>query len=116
MRHGARTPEELEALFEDAFVVRDRDALGRLFDEGALLVTAHGQREARGTLEIARAAAAIWEGDGTYVADPTRVVQSRDTALVVATGAINVMRRGRDGAWRYAIAVLTGNEPTKEQP
>ena len=115
MQHGARTPEELETLFEDAFVVRDRNALGELFDEGALLVTADGRCEARGTLEIARTAATIWESNGTYLADPTRVVQSRDTALVVATGAINVMRRGRDGVWRYAIAVLTGNEPTKEQ-
>lgn len=115
MQHGARTPEELETLFEDAFVVRDGDALGALFEEGALLVTADGGQEARGTLAIAQSATAIWESHGTYLADPSRVLQSRNTALVMASGAINVMRRGDDGAWRYAIAVLTGNEPTKEQ-
>lgn len=116
MQHGARTPEELETLFEDAFVVRDPDALGALFEEGALLVAADGRQEARGTREIAQSATAIWESDRTYVADPSRVLQSRNTALVVAAGAINVMRRGDDGVWRYAIAVLTANEPTKEQP
>lgn len=114
MQHGARTPEELETLFEDAFVVRDHAALCELFDEGALLMTDDGRREARGTLEIARMVVAIWESDRTYLADPTRVVQSRDTALVVAAGATNVMRRGGDGAWRYAIAVLSCPEPTKE--
>lgn len=116
MQHGARTPEELETLFEDAFVVQDHDALGELFEEGALLVTGDGRREARGALEIAQTATTIWARNRTYLADPTRVLQSRDTALVLAGGAINVMRRGRDGAWRYAIAVLSCHEPTKEQP
>ena len=37
MRPGARTPEELETLFEDAFVVRDRDAIAELFEDGGLL-------------------------------------------------------------------------------
>ena len=31
MRTGARTPEEIETLFEDAFVTRDREALAQLF-------------------------------------------------------------------------------------
>ncbi len=112
MHHGARTPEELETLFEDAFVVRDTRALGELFEEGAVLVTADGRPAARGTREITRTAAAMWERDRTYLADPARVLQSRDTALVVAGGAINVMRRGSDGAWRYAIAFLCRGETT----
>ena len=37
MRQGARTPEELETLFEDAFVIRDRTALAGLFEDGAVL-------------------------------------------------------------------------------
>jgi hypothetical protein len=37
------------------------------------------------------------------------VVQARDTALVLADRAINVVRRGSDGAWRYAIALLSGD-------
>ncbi len=114
---GARTPEELETLFEDAFVVRDREALGELFEAGAVLVAADGQPAARGTQEITRTAAAMWEHDRTYLADPAQVLQSRDTALVVAGRAINVMRRGSDGAWRYAIAVLDRDETitNKEQ-
>src|SRR5687768_12128964 len=37
MGPGAQTPEELETLFEDAFVVRDATALAQLFEEGAVL-------------------------------------------------------------------------------
>jgi ketosteroid isomerase-like protein len=116
MRRGAGTPEELETLFEDAFVTRDREALARLFEEGALLV-ARGGAPARGGDEIARLARAMWERDRTYVADPRRILQVRDTALVVAEHAINVMRRGSDGDWRYSIALLSleGTTAKEEQ-
>jgi hypothetical protein len=68
-------------------------------------------------LRSLRLATAIWEGGQTYVAEPRRVVQARDTALVLADGAINVVRRGSDGAWRYAIALLSLDPvPTKEEP
>jgi hypothetical protein len=103
----ARTPEELEMLLEDAFVVRDREALARLFEEGAVLGVAAG--EARGGDQIGRLAAAMWERDVSYVADPRRLVQARDTALVVACQGINVVRRGGDGGWRYAISLLDVN-------
>src|SRR2546423_5674333 len=99
MGPGARTPEELETLFEDAFVVRDREALAELFEDGAVLLADGAVSEARGGDEIARSAPALWEGDRTYVAAPSRVVQARDTALVVGPGGLNVVRRGRDGAW-----------------
>jgi len=46
MRPGARTPEELDALLEDAFVVRDRRALAALFEGDALLVDAAAGRRA----------------------------------------------------------------------
>lgn len=113
MRPGARTPEELETLFEDAFVIQDREALAQLFEAGAVLVAADGQREARGGEEIARCARAMWDGDRTYVADPHRILQVRDTALVVAEQSINVVRRGRDGTWRYAIALLSFHDQTE---
>lgn len=106
MTPGAHTPEELETLLEDAFVVRDSDALAQLFEDGALLVAGGGPREARGTAEIARLATAMWERDRTYLADPRRVLQSRETALVVAERGINVLRRGSDGTWRFAISLL----------
>jgi ketosteroid isomerase-like protein len=114
---GARTPEELEALFEDAFVTRDAEALCGMFAEGAMLAISEGPEAARGTEEIGRLAAALWAGDRTYLAEPRRVLQARDTALVLADAAINVVRRGSDGAWRYAIALLSlHSAPTKEEP
>ena len=39
----------------------------------------------------------------SYVAEPTLVLQADRTALVVAPHALNVVRRGRDGLWRYEI-------------
>ena len=116
MSLGAQTPEELEALFEDAFVTRDAEALAGMFVEGAVLAAADGPGAARGAEEIGRLATALWAGDRTYVAEPRRVVQARETALVLADRAINVVRRGSDGAWRYAIALLSlDSTPTKER-
>jgi hypothetical protein len=113
----ARTPEELETLFEDAFVTRDAEALSGIFAEGAVLAVGEGPGAARGGVEIARLATALWEGGQTYVAEPRRVLQARDTALVLADGAINVVRRRSDGAWRYTIALLSLDPvPTKEEP
>ena len=106
MTRGAHTPEELETLLEDAFVIRDREAIARLFEEGAVLVTGDG-REARGGEEIARRARAMWDCGGTYLADPRRVLQARDTALVMAGQGINVVRRGSDATWRYSISLLS---------
>jgi hypothetical protein len=113
MQRGARTPEELETLFEDAFVVRDGAALAQLFEDGAVLGAAPG--EARGGEQISRLAAAMWEREYSYLGDPQRVVQARDTALVVARQGINVVRRRGDGTWLYAISLLdmysTGGGP-----
>jgi hypothetical protein len=105
MTRGAHNPEELETLLEDAFVIQDGEALIELFENGAVLVGGDVQ-EARGEEEIARFAAALWDRDHTYVADPHRILQARDIALVVADGGINVARRGSDGGWRYVVALL----------
>ena len=115
MRQGARTPEELETLFEDAFVIRDREALAGLFEDGAVLVADHRGREARGGDEIARLAGDMWESHRTYLAEPSRVLQARRTALVVARRGINVVRRGSDGGWRYAIALLSCDDTATEE-
>jgi Domain of unknown function (DUF4440) len=112
---GARTPEELEALLEDAFLMRDREALAPLFEARALLVTGNIGGELRGSEEIALSTSALWSRDFTYVADPRRVVQARDLALVLATQATSVARRGADGAWRYAIALLSIDQTKEEQ-
>lgn len=106
MEAGARTPEELETLMEDAFVLRDQQALAQLFHPGAILVAGHGQPEARGRRQIAQVAARLWDSERLYLADPRRVLQARDTALIQAGHAINVVRRADDASWRYAISVL----------
>jgi hypothetical protein len=108
MSPGARSPEELETLFEDAFLVRDGAAVAALFEDGAVLGADPG--EARGGAQIARLAAAMWERDFSYLAVTERVVQARDTALVVARRGVNVVRRRADGRWLYAIALLDANE------
>jgi hypothetical protein len=102
MNVGARTPEELETLFEDSLVLRDRQMVAELFEDGALLVV-NDERAARGRADIARLALLSWEGDHTYVANPERVMQARDTALIISRRGINVVRRGGDGTWRYVI-------------
>lgn len=106
MSDGARTPEELETLFEDAFLLRDQQALTELFEAGAVLVVDDGSHEARGGVEISRRAAEMWRRDETHLARSGRILQAGDTALVLAGDAINVVRRGNDGSWRYTISVL----------
>jgi hypothetical protein len=39
-------------------------------------------------------AAQLWDSGRIYLADPQRVLQVRDAALVLGGGAISVMRRG----------------------
>ena len=114
MRPLARTPEELETLFEDAFVIRDREALASLFEEGALLAEDRQRAEARGAAEIGRLAGALWKNGHMHVADPYRVLQARGTALVLARRSIDVLHRDGDGGWRYAISLLTGKDTHEE--
>ncbi len=56
---GGRTPEELETLFEDALLLRDREAAAQLFETRGLLVVGGGLPEARGWEAIARIAADV---------------------------------------------------------
>ena len=91
---------------EDAFLTGDAEALSGMFAEGAVLAVGEGRDAARGSEEIGRLTSALCDGGRTYVAEPRRVVQARDTALVLADRAISVARRGRDGTWRYTIALL----------
>ena len=106
MGGGARTPEDLETLLEDAFVLRSGEALAELFEDGAVLV-ADGTPEARGGLKIAQLVTEMWACNRTYLADPRRIVQAGSTALILTQHGANVVHRGSDGAWRYAIALLS---------
>jgi len=112
---AARTPEELETLFEDAFLAKDRDALGELFAEEAVLVADELPHQARGTKDIVRLAEALWQSGRTYLADPRQVLQARNTALVLADHGISVVQRGSDGAWRFAISLLSFNDTTTKE-
>lgn len=103
---GARTPEELETLFEDAFVLRDQDALAQLFHPDAVLASGAGLPEARGRDQITLTVRALWAQGRTYLADPWRIVQKGDTALVLSGHATNVLTRGDGRTWRYLICHL----------
>jgi hypothetical protein len=87
-------------------VVRDPRALAQLFDDGGVLVAARVGIEARGGAQIARLARTMWDRDVSYFAGSAHVLQARDTALVLGAPSVNVVRRGRDGSWRYAISLL----------
>ncbi len=106
MSTGASTPEELESLLEDGFMLGDRAGLAELFESSAVLCADHETDGLRGSEEIARATAALYERGHSYLAQPRRLLQSGDTALMVGERAINVMRRGPDRRWRYAISLL----------
>jgi len=101
---GARTPEELETLLEDAFVLRDQEALTQLLEPGAVL-HGPGSLQARGREQVIGALMETWNQQRTYVADPRSVFQARDTALILSGRAINVVRRNH-ASWRYAILLL----------
>jgi hypothetical protein len=105
MTAGARSPEELEMLIEDAFLQRDRSVLDGLFDDGAFLTDGDGT-SARGREAVGCALADLWDRDRTYVARPRHVLQARDMALLIADAGIHVLRRGEDGTWRAAISLL----------
>jgi len=109
VKAGGRIPEELDTLFEDALVVRDQARLRSLFCDAAVL--ASGSLESRGGEAIGRAAADLWEGEGTYVAGSGRVLRSRGMALVSSDSAVHVACRGADGTWRIAICLLNIDDP-----
>lgn len=99
-------------MFEDAFVVRDPDAVTRLFEDGGLLAT---ESETRSGEAIGAFAEALWEREVSFLADPRRVLQAHDTALVVSERSVSVLRRAGDGRWRYAISLLDVGDTTREE-
>lgn len=100
----AYTPEELELLFEDALLMCDHEAVADLFEEGAVLSTGT-HPPIRGGAAIGRLAVTLRSGENSYVADLKGLIQARDVALIATGQGVNVMRRGSDGGWRYAISL-----------
>lgn len=94
-------------MLEDAFVNRDSVSVGDLFEEWGVLAGSCAGAEARGRAEIGLVAASLWTARMAYVANPVRIVQARATALVVGGHGVNVAVRSGDGAWRYAITLMT---------
>lgn len=105
MGSGAFSPEELETLLEDAVVLGDGRAAARLFERDGVLIGGGAAAEARGRAAIAAVAGALWASGPGYLADPRCVARSRDIALVLGPAAVNVVRRGRDGSWRFVISL-----------
>ena len=114
MRPRARTPDELAALLEEAFILRDRRAVAALFESDALLVDAAAGK-ARGAGEIASWARGTWKRGATYAAAEPQVLQAGDTALVLTPDGIAVARRHDHRAWRYAIALLSLDHATVKE-
>jgi ketosteroid isomerase-like protein len=114
MGPGARTPEELDTLLEDAVVLRDRDAITELFEPGAVLLAEGTTRSVQGPVRIAGLVSTMWQQERTYLSRPHEVVQAGDTALVVGDSGMSVARRGRDGRWRFVISKVlfdTAHQP-----
>ncbi len=105
---GARTPEELEALFEDALLLEDGGGLAALFAAGALLAV--NDEPPMGGEGLWRAVLARLGNGHPYVADCRQTLVARDIALMVGERGVNVARRDRDGGWRYAIVRLTEDD------
>jgi hypothetical protein len=105
MNTGARTPEELETLLEDAFVIRDHGAIAGLFEHDAVLSDGEAVL-ARGRPMIVQATRAMWAREQPYLAAPAQVLQIHRTALIAGPFATSVAHRTRDGAWRYTITLL----------
>ena len=95
--------------------MHDRDALGELFEDGALLTACGKPAVARGCLQIKQAAEAMWERDGYYVAAPGRVLQTGSAALITSRFGTSVARRLDGGIWRYTIALLHPQQRPKRR-
>lgn len=107
-RLGARTPEELNTLLEDALIVSDPAGVEPLYESDAVLLTGDAPLEARGSTAIATVLTELH--DRSYVATPGLVLRSRDLALTIGAG-VHVLRRGPDRSWRYALSVMDVSRP-----
>lgn len=123
MDTGGQTPDELATLLEDALLLGDGEAVAALFEPGGLLIADETSPELRGREQISQAATALCLDRHEHLTSPCQVFQARDTALMLDRGAVNVVRRGDDGTWRYAICILSDDgagppaaTPTHQRP
>lgn len=109
MERGARSPDELETMLEDAFVIQRHEDVANLFDPAAVLAVrcSDSSPEVCGRAAIGALAASLWDRGATFIADSGRTVYGRRRALVVGPGLTAVLHRGPGGTWRFEIALLT---------
>jgi hypothetical protein len=62
---------------------------------------------------IGALALALWRDEHRDVADPWRIAQARDTALIVPRQGIAVARRDASAGWRYAMAVASREDASE---
>ncbi len=115
----AKTPEEVDALFEKYVNAGDLDSLVDLYEPTATLLPAPGQ-EATGHDAIRAGLKGFLDGKAQVKLNVTQTILAGDTAVTyndwtgVMTGpdgakiemagkAIEVCRRQPDGTWRFAI-------------
>ena len=105
MSAGAASPEELEAMLEDAcLLLNGTTFLTKLFDVDAVLL-ARGRSQVRGRPVIANVIISQLRNGGSYVAAPQLVMQSGPLALIISANATSVVKRNLDG-WHYVISRL----------
>lgn len=112
----AGTIQELSERFEKAYAARDREAIGELFEDGAVLVAPGGDTH-RGPGAIADLATELWKDDLAYEGETVRLVEAGDVGLVIFRWSLvrpggevvdqglgsDVVRRQHDGSWKYVI-------------
>ena len=115
----ARSPEQIQPLFREAFNAGDIDALMALYEPGASIEPEPGQlvEGAEGVREVLKGFLAL---KGAFTFDTKKVVQTGDLALLhgywslAGTGpdgspvnlsgnTTEVVRRQPDGSWLYVI-------------
>ncbi|WP_055697706.1 MULTISPECIES: YybH family protein [Streptomyces] len=114
-------PEDVPAAFAERFNSGDPDAVRALYEEGAAFVPESGEA-VHGDTRIAAANAPFLALGLPITVHPRHVHVAGDLALLIVdwrigtdeTGstATDVVRRGTDGIWRYAIDSPFGAAPS----
>jgi uncharacterized protein (TIGR02246 family) len=113
---GARRPQEISSTFATLLNARDKAGLLALYADDAIL-TIDGAAVARGKPEIEKMVAPFFEGPLKLEAKCVSCHEAGDTALIrnewkligpdgsvaMAGVAAEVLRRGADGLWRFAV-------------
>jgi|SRR3990172_4579352 len=109
----ARTPEELDALFQQAINSGDVEAAMALYEPGAVFPNAQGELRT-GLDAIRREMAPFAASKADIKLTVTKVIQAGDIALVyddwtmttpapMSGRSVVVARRQADGSWRFLI-------------